>query len=264
MTVSVDTLYTSAVVQANATIDAVYVDKLYTSAAVQRTTANTDYFNNVFLDKLYTSAAIQLTTANVIYFDHVYADKIYVSVVISAPNGANAVSTATGSATAVGVLLKPGIGQSTGNSTVTGVGLSMYTMLPASDTVTGNWKNETNSSPLYPSVAKYGVNDSTYISGEPDAATDIARLKFELSPYANSTQPVVKYRINKYPTITQTPVDFIVSLQQNTTNVATWTHTNVTTTTATITQTLTPEQTALITDYDDLYIVLTSKAYPPP
>ncbi len=273
MTVSLDKIITTASVQqanvgASSYFTSVIADKLFVTMGVQQanTDAPTARQNSVILDKLVVTASVQQanTNAPTARQNSVILDKIYVTVAISGPVPGDATSNATGTATGIGSRLYQSIGAASGNTTVVALGANIFTMLPVQDIVQGNWKNENNSTPLYPSVSKLTQNDATYISGEPDGTIDVTRMKLDASPYSNAAALIIKYRLTKYPTISSTPVDLVVTLQQNTTNIATWTHSNVSAIPVIVEHVLSVGQIGTITDLDDLYVVFTSKVYIPP
>ena len=271
MTVSLDKFEGSVSVQqsnsaAVSAYSALAADKLiiHTSVA-QANMALVSQANGVIVDKMiiHTSVA-QANMALVSQANGVIVDKLYATVAVFGPVRANGVTTCTGTATGIGSRLFDTVGVANATSSAQAITVTQYTMLPVEDTDPGLWKNQDNALPLYPSIAKYvpTVNDATHIKGEPDSIGDTARFKLSPSLFANSANPVLTYRYNKYPQLTITTVDLVVTLQQNTTNVATWNHTGITSAVFTASQTLTAPQAASITDYDDLYVVFTSKAYP--
>ena len=265
MTVQSEKIFTTAAIQANTAgrVDVVVNEKVFLTTAVKNDTANSTRVDAVYNEKFYGTTTVRNDTAFLNRVDAVYSEKFYLTVVIAAPTSSNASSTAIGTALGVGLGLSPGVATSNGVGSAAADAETRFTMLPVADADPGHWKNQVNGTPLYPSLRKYYDDDATYISGEPDANNDVARLKLDMSPLSSHTSPFVRYRIAKYPNLSGTPVDLVVTLQQNVTTVASWTHSNITTSTVTIVQNLTTPQAESITDYDDLYLVFTSKAFPP-
>lgn len=238
-----------------------YLEKLSTTVAYQ-TDLPTNPFNKQVLQKVLVTSAYQLDVPTN-PFNKMEIDKVWVTVAIAGPTPMVAESTGTSGASAEGVGLLLTHGTANGTSSASATSEGVYTMVPVADASPGAWKTENNSTPLYPSIDEMVPNDSDYISANPDVL-DVVRFKLSDCPFDAAANLTLKYRIAKYPVLTSTPVDLIVTLQQNTTNVATWTHANLSPTVVTVTQTLTGPQNASITDYDDLYLVFTSVSTPLP
>lgn len=123
---------------------------------------------------------------------------------------------------------------------------------PSTDVTDGTWLNQVGSNVnLYASIDESVLDDADYIISSvlAPSASDTCEvgLASATDPVASDNHKVV-YRIRSEPS----GGNLTVSLYQNTTLIASWSHTNVSATLTTITQTLSGAETDSITDYADL------------
>ena len=125
--------------------------------------------------------------------------------------------------------------------------------VPTSDISAGAWTTEVGgTSNLYASVDETSANDADYIQSEAAPAASAVQVKF-----ASMTDPAVSYghyityRIQKTGT---GQINMVVRLKQNTTTIASWSHTNVDSAVTEYTQTLSSAEADSITDYTDLRV----------
>lgn len=121
---------------------------------------------------------------------------------------------------------------------------------PSTDTETNGWVTQAGSaSNLFDAINEATADDADYVRiSSPHGEV----LKVDLSLVADPQSAaghVVRYRIGKSGAAA---VNFLVSLRQGGTEIASWTHYDVGTTLTTQTQTLTTDQANAITDYGDL------------
>lgn len=192
----------------------------------------------VSLDKLHTTVSYrQQVGTNP--FDKLLLDKLHVTVSYRGPT--------------------VGFGEAAGSGEARAQSQVLLVRRPDTDTSKGGWKDQAGSATtLFPGVAKYFVDDSTYIEGEPGTAADTVKLKLELPTFEQGDEIYIEYRVSKQPVTSTTPVDITVQLVEGTTVIATWTHTNVGYDPVSYTQLLTDPQAASITDFNDLYLVMVS------
>lgn len=193
----------------------------------------------VSIDKLYGNVAIQNVEIERTFYNRLRMDKLYANVAIRGPD--NAVASASG------------LGTARAQSAV------LLVRRPDTDTAAGGWKDNTGgTTSLFAKVAKYFVDDSTYVEGNPGSVGDTLKLKLEPPTFEQNDELYVDYRVSKQPITSTTNVDVTVRLVEGTTTIAEWTHTNVGFTPVSYSQLLTSPQAASITDFTNLYLVMIS------
>lgn len=117
---------------------------------------------------------------------------------------------------------------------------------PNADVSDGSWTNEVGSNVnLYASIDEATANDTDYIKSGNNPANDLAEVALS-DPAFQLTAPVIaKYRYKKEGTA---QIDLTVRLMQGATQIAAWSHTNISTSYVDAAQILTAPQVAAITD----------------
>jgi len=124
------------------------------------------------------------------------------------------------------------------------------------DDAIADWINEAGTATnLFASIDEVSVDDADFIQSPAPPNTSVARFRVS-NPAAGKkliSPIIVRYRFKKLSASDQT---LVVSLKQNTTLIASWTHTStgLTTSFQTAAQTLSGGQVAAITDFDSLFI----------
>jgi hypothetical protein len=130
---------------------------------------------------------------------------------------------------------------------------------PDADDTTGGWRNETNATPLFPSVDEVApANDSDFIHSSASPSADVCR--FRLSNPVAFLQPNAKIRVRYRREGTGGTVSLILRLKQGTTTIATRTFSNISSSFVTTETTLTGGEYIAITDFNDLFIELQADA----
>ena len=124
-----------------------------------------------------------------------------------------------------------------------------FYLRPASDISAGGWTDQGGfTTGLYAAVLDKSAANFIQSSTSP-AVADIAVLKVDTPPLVTPQQPfVVAYEYGKQ-TNNATRIDITIRLMQGTTEIAAWTHTDVSSTLNVAQQTLTGGQFATITDF---------------
>jgi hypothetical protein len=161
-----------------------------------------------------------------------------------------------GAVAGTGAAISAGVGAAAGIGSVAAVG-STFVLLylrPDADITDGGWTNELgNNTDLYASVDETAANDSDYIQSSVNAVADVCRIRIS-NPSTGVGAPFkVRYRYQKQGSGT---ADLTVRLFQGSTQIASWTHSNISATLGTVTQTLTGPQFASITDFSNLELEL--------
>lgn len=128
---------------------------------------------------------------------------------------------------------------------------------PDADSIDGGWTNELDGTTLAPSIDEMVPNDADYIKSETSPANDICKISFS-DPLATPAQPfIVMYRYSKSGSA---QIDLGVRLLEGTTEIAVWSHTNISTSFITAEQTLTGPQFSAIGDFANLFIEFNANA----
>jgi hypothetical protein len=131
-------------------------------------------------------------------------------------------------------------------------------LVPDGDTTVGNWTDEGGASiDLYQSIDETPANDSDYIQSENSPVN--SATKISLSNPSGSVNPsgphLLSYRYQKRPSDADQQIDLVVRLIEGaSTEIASWTHTNISTTVVQADQTLTAPQVGAIGNYADLHL----------
>jgi hypothetical protein len=121
---------------------------------------------------------------------------------------------------------------------------------PDADVTDGGWLNEVAGTSLFASIDEATINDSDYIRSQAMPLSDVCEVALE-NPLGTPGQPMtVSYRY-KDGGVTG-DISLIVTLLQGATEIATWSHNNISGTFSTVQQTLSSGEFAAISDFTDL------------
>ncbi|NIM47260.1 MAG: hypothetical protein GTN40_03835 [Candidatus Aenigmarchaeota archaeon] len=128
---------------------------------------------------------------------------------------------------------------------------------PSSDFSTGNWLDYLYSEPLYDDIDEITVDDADYIQSSINPSVDVCDIGLSsVTDPEVHTGHIVRYRYAAVMSGTGKPseIDLVVRLMEGTTEIASWSHSNLAGDLpfVTSTQTLTEEQASLISDYSNL------------
>lgn len=120
---------------------------------------------------------------------------------------------------------------------------------PASDITAGSW----TTSPLWSKIDETIQDDSDFVtSSSSPASADIFEVKVgTLTDPTSSVGHMIRYRFWK-DQVGGDRIDLTVRLRQGTTNIASWTHSDIDQIPTTVEQVLSAAQADAITDYTDL------------
>lgn len=136
---------------------------------------------------------------------------------------------------------------------------------PISDVTLGSWEGVPAGSPtevgspteLWPMIDEVVADDADYIQSVLTPTNDTCEvLLTSLSDPIIHTGHIVRYRYNKQFDAGQ--IDLTVKLMQGGTEIASWSHSDISVTLVTAEQTLTGAQVNAITDYTDLRLRFTA------
>lgn len=124
---------------------------------------------------------------------------------------------------------------------------------PASDVAAGAWTTQAGSGTgLYAVIDEVSVSDSDYIQSEIKPSSSVCTIALEAgSDPGVHTGHLVRYRYAKNAA-SGNAIGLTVRLMQGATEIASWTHTNISESWTTVEQTLTSTQAGNITDYSVL------------
>ena len=149
------------------------------------------------------------------------------------------------------------VGLATGTGSAQNPGEELTFLTVNGDSIDGGWTTQSGSTILFPSIDEHITpNDADYIvsSGAPSA--DLCKVSLGNLASGFPLQPFrVRYRTGKNGS---RRVDLGVRLLQGVSEIAAWTHVNVSGVPTTVTQTLTPAQFALITNFSNLFLEFTA------
>lgn len=135
--------------------------------------------------------------------------------------------------------------------------LQFLYLLPDADSIDGGWTNEADGTTLAPSIDEMVADDIDYIKSSASPVSDICKIGLS-DPLAAPAQPfVVLYRYRKAGTA---QVDLGVRLLEGTTEIAAWSHTNISGSFVNGEQALTAPQFAAIGDFNNLFIEFNANA----
>lgn len=159
---------------------------------------------------------------------------------------------------AAGSAIQVGIGTSiyhlqsaaTGTGTAAATGFELIRISPDADVSDGNWTNQAGSNVnLFASIDELTASDSDYIQSQTNPQNDLAEVSLVDPPFQLASPIVARYRYKKEGT---SQVDLIVRLMQGATQIAQWSHSDISESYVDAAQTLTTPQVAAITDPNDL------------
>ena len=190
-----------------------------------------------------------------------FAGALLVEVGGAAPQSLT-LSAAAASATANSITLTPGpvsLSLATAAAYAAAFDILAFTTQyarPNADVTDGNWRNESwSQSNLYASVDEVSPNDSDYVQSEGGPSASACELGLgSLSDPAMHTQHKVAYRYKKSGA--GLTLSLKVYLMEGVTEIASWTHSDVSTDWTTTEQTLAEGEAANITDYTALSVKL--------
>jgi len=140
-------------------------------------------------------------------------------------------------------------------SSTTTTTIPLQYIYPASDITSGSW-NPSSGEDLYAMLDEDPANDSDYIHSSSHPSNDTCEVKFEVAADPLTDQHhVVKYRYKKSGVDT---INLTFYLMQGVTQIATWSHNDISTTVTQGSYTLTSEEADSITDYHDLRLRITA------
>lgn len=129
---------------------------------------------------------------------------------------------------------------------------------PDADSVDGGWTNESGGTTLFSSIDETTANDTDYIQSATNPASDICKISLGDTAVPLIAPVYVRYRYKK-DNAGQT-MALTVRLLEGTTQIASWTHTNISTSFVTAEQTLTTGELAAITDFNNLFLEFSATA----
>jgi hypothetical protein len=190
----------------------------------------------------------------------------------AAGTGASAVAgtgifASTAAATGIGAASGTGAQLTAATANAAGIGAAIANgtipafsyLRPDADDTTGGWLNETNGTPLYPSVDEAApASDADLIHSSNNPTADICR--FRLSNPGAVLAPPGKLRIRYRREGTGGVVNLTIRLKQGTTQIGAWTFNDIPSTFTTTAQALTTGEYASITDFNDLFVELQADA----
>lgn len=136
------------------------------------------------------------------------------------------------------------------------------TLFPVSDASTGTWTNESGGLPLWPSIDETVPDDADYIQSAQSPVNDLCKIGLSAPPDTLTNPFNIFYRIKK--DITGDQINLTVALLQGATQIASWTHANLSTAPVTVQQILTAPQLASISDFTNLFVTFDASTYTGP
>jgi hypothetical protein len=137
------------------------------------------------------------------------------------------------------------------------LGLTLFFSRPDADNSDGGWTDHTGGTSLYAAIDDPVVDDGDYIQSSDDPANDICKISLA-NPGVTPGMPfTVRYRGMKSGPGT---MELRARLLQGTTEIASWTESDISSTPTTFEHTLTQLQFDAITNFDDLFIELRANA----
>lgn len=167
------------------------------------------------------------------------------SQVVDTPLSGEAVASSAGTVIPAPEIPVVGVAATASAGTLTTDVLGSRYARPSSDIADGGWLPSTPAADLFDMINEDTFNDSDYIYST-DTSTAIIGLNGVTDPVASDNH-VVRYRV-----YSPNSSSITVNLKQNTTLIATWTHTSLSATPTTYEETLSGAQADSITDYTAL------------
>jgi hypothetical protein len=122
---------------------------------------------------------------------------------------------------------------------------------PDNDNIDGGWTNELGGPSLAPSIDETVPDDDDYIISSDRPVSDICKISLS-NPSGAIQQPVaILYRFKKQGAAA---INLRVRLLEGTTEIASWTHTNISSDAITLEQNLSGAQVAAISDPTNLFL----------
>lgn len=132
--------------------------------------------------------------------------------------------------------------------------INRYTLYTTSDSSDGTWTNNASGGELFSALDEISVDDSDYIKSSSYPLDDICKIKLGSPPYTVIEPMVVSYRFARGGNDTSPNGVLRVRLLQGTTEIASWTESDLISSYVQRDRTLSNAQFATITDFNDLYI----------
>jgi len=133
------------------------------------------------------------------------------------------------------------------------------------DISTGNWDdpNGNNNNILYDDIDEISTDDNDYIQSSNDPSSDTCEIELsDITDPEVDTGHIIRYRYGTGMSGTGKPseIDLVVRLMGGSTEIASWTHSNLAGNSpfVTSTQTLTQAQASAISDYTNLRVIFTA------
>jgi hypothetical protein len=128
-------------------------------------------------------------------------------------------------------------------------------LIPDGDVIDGGWTNELGGTVLFTSIDEAVIDDADYIRSSTNPVADLCKVSIS-DPFTVATEPMsVNYRYKKsgFPVL-----NLRVRLLQGATEIAAWTHNDISSSFVTETQPLSSGQFSSITNFNDLYLEFTA------
>jgi hypothetical protein len=132
------------------------------------------------------------------------------------------------------------------------LGLPMFYIRPDADDTDGAWTS--TATHLYEVIDETSLSDADYIESSANPVNDLCKIRLS-NPSVTPAMPfTVKYR--GFKTVATGTMELRARLLQGTTQIASWTESNVPATPTTYSHTLSQGEFDSITDFTDLFIEL--------
>jgi len=123
--------------------------------------------------------------------------------------------------------------------------------MPDADSIDGTWTDQSGGTSLFAAIDEIVASDADYIKSASNPVNDTCKISLS-DPTVSPAQPfVILYRYRKDGT---GQIDLTVRLLEGTTQIGTWTHTDITGTFTDVSQTLTGGEFSSITDFTNLFL----------
>lgn len=127
------------------------------------------------------------------------------------------------------------------------------TIRPDADNTDGSWTTDSGGTTLFAALDETVADDADYIQSALRPSNDLCKIGLS-DPSGTMTEPMkVRYRYKK-DLAGDGSIELRVRLLQGTTQITSWTHSNIAASFVTAEQTLSSGEFASITDFTDLYL----------
>lgn len=131
---------------------------------------------------------------------------------------------------------------------------------PSSDISTGNWLNNSGTTPLYTAIDEVSPDQTDYIISQSLSTGQSDTCEVALSTLNNPAQNDFQAVSYSFQNTGSTSATFVVSLRQGATQIVAWTHTVAAGSSFKVRQSLTTAQITSITDYSALRLRFVASA----